>query len=137
MPSRLLPVGMWAIMLVFIGIGCESKWKSMEVTATAYTTPNAKKEKDKHNVTAWGHRLEPGMKAIAVSRDLIPLGLTNETKVKIKGFKGEYLVLDKMNKRWHKKIDIYFGHNRKAADEWGKRPVIISWNPKLENPSKR
>jgi len=137
MQSRLLTVGIWAIMLVFIGTGCESKWKSMEVTATAYATPGDNKEKDKHNITAWGHRLEPGMKAIAVSRDLIPLGLTNETKVKIKGLKGEYLVLDKMNERWHKRIDIYFGHDRKAAKEWGKQSLTISWKPKREKASKR
>ena len=67
------------------------------------------------------------MKVIAVSQDLIPVGLDRRTPVKIEGFPGVYLVLDKMNKRWEKRIDIYMGHDIKAARAWGKRQVEISW----------
>lgn len=55
------------------------------------------------------------------------MGLTHNTKVKIKGLDGHYLVLDKMNKRWTKKIDIYMGVDVKAAKAWGKKKVTISW----------
>jgi len=74
-------------------------------------------------------RLKPGMKVIAVSRDLLNVyGLKHKQKVRIKGLKGEYLVLDKMNKRWRKKIDIYMGMDKKKAFRWGKRKVEILWN---------
>jgi 3D (Asp-Asp-Asp) domain-containing protein len=65
------------------------------------------------------------MKAIAVSRDLIPLGLTHETRVCVEGLPGEYRVLDKMAKRWQRKIDIYMGVDVQAARSWGRRTVRI------------
>ena len=75
-----------------------------------------------------GDRLKSTTKAIAVSRDLLlEYGLKHGTKVRIKGLSGEFLVLDKMNKRWRKQIDIYMGMNRKAAFKWGKRKVELSW----------
>jgi 3D (Asp-Asp-Asp) domain-containing protein len=67
------------------------------------------------------------MKAIAVSRDLIPVGLDHKTEVSIEGLKGKYVVLDKMNKRWKQKIDIYMGLDEHKARNWGKRKVNISW----------
>lgn len=103
------------------------KTKTMEVTATAYNSLASQTHKDHPNLTAWGDVLTPGMKAIAVSRDLIPLGLTHNTEVKIEGLPGTWRVLDKMNKRWTKKIDIYMGLDEEVAREWGKRKVTISW----------
>ncbi|MDF1821961.1 MAG: hypothetical protein P1U64_10320 [Alcanivoracaceae bacterium] len=100
---------------------------TMEVTASAYTMAESETKKGNVGLAAWGDQLEPGMKAIAVSRDLIDEGLTHETPVRIEGLEGEYLVLDKMNKRWEEKIDIFMGTDQKAAREWGKRTVTISW----------
>jgi 3D (Asp-Asp-Asp) domain-containing protein len=99
----------------------------MEVTATAYTMAEAETKKGNVGLAAWGDQLEPGMKAIAVSRDLIDMGLDHGTKVRIEGLEGTYVVLDKMNKRWEKKIDIFMGRNRTRAREWGKRTVTIHW----------
>ncbi|MGK0271355.1 MAG: 3D (Asp-Asp-Asp) domain-containing protein, partial [Cocleimonas sp.] len=83
--------------------------KRLKVTATAYTSHVGQTDSTP-NIAAWGDRLKPGMKVIAVSRDLLKVyGLKHKQKVRIKGLKGEYLVLDKMNKRWRKKIDIYMG----------------------------
>lgn len=76
---------------------------------------------------AWGDTLKPGMKSIAVSRDLLDSGLTYGTKVQIEGLPGEYVVLDKMNARWDNKIDIYMGESRKDALEWGNKEVTIRW----------
>jgi hypothetical protein len=39
------------------------------------------------------------MKAVAVSRDLIEMGLSHGIKVSIDGMDGTYTVMDKMNKR--------------------------------------
>ncbi len=114
------------VVMVLI-IGCSEKINSLEVTATAYTSNRAETDSTP-TLTAWGDTLKPGMKAIAVSRDLIEMGLSHGVEVSIKGFKGKYTVRDKMNKRWKKKIDIYMGLDTKAAREWGKQKVVIYWN---------
>lgn len=102
--------------------------KRLKVTATAYTSHVAQTDSTP-NIAAWGDRLKPGMKAIAVSRDLLHVyGLKHKQKVRIKGLQGEYVVLDKMNKRWRKKIDIYMGLDKKKAFRWGRRKVEILWN---------
>ncbi|ELR64035.1 hypothetical protein C942_03116 [Photobacterium marinum] len=99
--------------------------KSLRVTATAYNSVRAQTN-DNPSIAAWGDRLKPGMKAIAVSRDLLKMGLTRGTRVKISGLPGEYVVLDKMNKRWSRKIDIYMGTDVRAAKNWGRRKVTIT-----------
>ncbi|MBS3778836.1 MAG: 3D domain-containing protein [Desulfovermiculus sp.] len=101
--------------------------KSMQVTATAYTMDEAETKKGHVGLAAWGDQLEPGMKVIAVSRDLIAKGLDHNTKVRIEGLDGTYVVRDKMNKRWKKKIDIFMGNDRQKALKWGKRKVRIYW----------
>jgi len=103
------------------------KKRVLRVTATAYTS-HVNQTDSTPNIAAWGDRLKPGMKVIAVSRDLLyKYGMKHRTKVKISGLKGTYLVLDKMNKRWRKKIDIYMGKDIKAAMQWGVRKVKITW----------
>lgn len=115
---------------VLLGIGWKVPnpvlWNSMEVTATAYnSTPG---QTSGHPfIAAWGDRLKPGMKCIAVSRDLIPLGLDHRTKVYIENIGGPYLVLDKTNKRFEKRIDIYYGVDVQAAREFGVKEVTIYW----------
>ena len=113
-------------LLVFMLSGCSNGESSMEVTATAYTSSPGETDSTP-SLAAWGDTLKPGMKSIAVSRDLIAAGLTHNTKVRIEGLEGEYRVLDKMNRRWEKKIDIYMGEDRKKALQWGKRKVTIYW----------
>ncbi|WP_160061957.1 3D domain-containing protein [Psychromonas sp. L1A2] len=100
--------------------------QSLTVTASAYTSSVGETDSTP-NHAAWGDKLKPGMKSIAVSRDLIKLGLTHQQEVKIEGFEGTFRVLDKMNKRWKKKIDIYMGKDVEKAREWGKQQVVIYW----------
>src|SRR5699024_1588259 len=115
------------VSLIILGCG-SSDQHSMEVTATAYTL-RPKETKNHHiGLAAWGDQLKPGMKAIAVSRDLIQLRLTHNTKVNSEGLPGTYRVLDKMNKRWSKKIDILMGNNVSKAKKWGRRKVTIYWS---------
>jgi len=106
------------------------KTKSMEVVATAYNSVEHQTKKGNPSLAAWGDILEPGERAIAVSRDLIKMGLYHNEEVEIEGLPGVYIVKDKMNKRWTKKIDIYMGLDEEAAIEWGKQDVQISFNPK-------
>jgi len=101
--------------------------KKLRVTATAYTSHRNQTDKTPF-LAAWNNRLRPGMKIIAVSRDLITrYGLRNGSRVRIGGLKGYYLVRDKMNKRYRKRIDIYMGMNKRRALRWGRRSVVIYW----------
>jgi len=100
--------------------------QSLRVTASAYTSRVGETDSTP-NIAAWGDTLRPGMKSIAVSRDLIKMGLTHNQEVRIEGFEGTFRVLDKMHYRWKKKIDIYMGNNVQKAKQWGRREVIIHW----------
>jgi len=113
------------IMASLVLTGCDEE-RSQQVTATAY---NSVKSQTQGNpaLAAWGDILKPGMKAIAVSRDLIAKGLTHGTEVEIEGLSGVYIVRDKMNKRWKDKIDIYMGTDVAAARQWGQKTVTITW----------
>jgi len=117
------------IFLFILNVSCESDkytWQTIEVTATAYNSL-AYQTSSNPNITAFGDSLIPGKKYIAVSRDLLDLGLTHNTPVKIEGFDNVYIVKDKMNKRWKKRIDIYMGIDVKKAKKWGKQRVNISY----------
>lgn len=83
----------------------------LEVTATAYTS-SVNETDSTPSISAWGDRLSPSMRVVAVS---------------IEGFEKDFIVLDKMNKRWKKKIDTYMGKDKRAARQWGKKKVNICW----------
>ena len=119
------------ILLLFSGCNTGDT-KTMEVEASAYNSVKSQTDNNSPTIAAWGDELKPGMKCIAVSRDLIALGLTHNTEVKIEGLPGTYLVKDKMNKRWEKKIDIYMGNDVKAARQWGLKKLTIKWKVKPE-----
>lgn len=112
----------------FLSSKCEDRQtKSLEVEATAYNSIASQSGGSNPAVGAWGDTLDPSVKSIAVSQDLIELGLTHGSKVQIEGLPGEYLVLDKMHYRWEKKIDIYMGTDVNKAREWGIKKVTIRW----------
>ena len=99
----------------------------LRVTATAYSSHGNQTDSTPF-LAAWNNRLHPGMKVIAVSRDLLyKYGMKNGTRVRIGGLPGIYRVRDKMNKRYRKRIDIYMGTNRRRALRWGRRSVMIYW----------
>ncbi len=101
--------------------------RKLRVTATAYTSHRGQTDKTPF-LAAWNNRLRPGMKIIAVSRDMLKRhGLRNGSKVKIGGLSGYYTVRDKMNKRFRKRIDIYMGLNKRRALRWGRRSVMLYW----------
>jgi 3D (Asp-Asp-Asp) domain-containing protein len=104
----------------------QEKQQSLLVTATAFNSL-PKQGQGNPNVGAWGDRITPGMNAVAVSADLVSLGLTRGTKVRIEGLRNEYVVLDRMPEKWKKRIDIYMGTDAKAARAWGRREVNIYW----------
>ncbi len=106
-------------------------WIPLEVTATAYNAVESQTSA-LVNIAAWGDTLKPGMKCIAVSRDLINKGLKYNTPVKIEGFEGVFLVKDKMHSRWENRIDIFMGLDVDKAREWGRKKVIIEYAVPVE-----
>jgi 3D (Asp-Asp-Asp) domain-containing protein len=105
---------------------------SLNVTATAYNSTHAQTDATPEH-GAWGDDLDaaikPGVRVIAVSPDLLDRGLRRGQRVRIHGLKGEFVVLDKMPRRWRNKIDIYMQKDVPAARKWGRRRVKISWEP--------
>jgi 3D (Asp-Asp-Asp) domain-containing protein len=100
--------------------------RKIKVIATAYNSLAYQTNANSH-ITAFGDSLKPGFKYIAVSRDLLDSGLVHNTKVKIEGFDDIFIVKDKMNRRWRKRIDIYMGTDVKKAKQWGKQKVDIEY----------
>ena len=101
--------------------------RTLSVTATAFNSLPKQGQGDP-SVGAWGDRITPGMNAIAVSADLLSIGLNRGTRVRIEGLSNEYVVLDRMPAKWKKRIDIYMGNDVKAARAWGRREVTIYWS---------
>ncbi len=116
------------ILLVIIVFSCKEKeeWCTLEVVATAYNSTKWQTDGDPF-ITAWGDTLNQETKSVAVSNDLIKLGLTRNTKVKIEGLEGIFIVNDRMHAKWKKRIDIYFGTDVKAARAWGRKKVRIQY----------
>jgi 3D (Asp-Asp-Asp) domain-containing protein len=102
-------------------------WVPLQVTATAYNSLPYQTSYEHPGITAWGDSIKPGLKWIAVSRDLLNNGLSYNTMVKIDTFEGVYCVKDKMHSRWKNRIDIYMGENVKKAKKWGRRKLTIKY----------
>ncbi len=106
--------------------------RTLSVKASAYNSVRSQTDRDP-TLTAFGERLRPGMRTIAVSRDLEALGLSHGTRVRIDELPGEWRVADRMSRRHSGAIDLYFGTDVRAAREWGRRSVTIRWNHPLED----
>lgn len=102
---------------------------TITVTATAYNATHEQTDSTPH-IGAWGDHLDtavkPGLRVIAVSPDLLEKGLRRGQRVRIQGLKGEFVVLDKMPRRWKNRIDIYMQQDIRGARKWGKRRVKVS-----------
>ena len=100
--------------------------RAMKVTATAYNSTVAQTDGDP-DIGACNERIAPGKNVIAVSRDLFSMGLECGTEVALEGFDENFTVLDKMSKRFSKRIDIHMGKKIRKAKEWGKQELMIWW----------
>jgi len=100
----------------------ERRWLAVDVTA--YNATVAQTDGNPWTA-AWGDRLRPGMRAIAVSRDLLSLGLGHGARVEIDGLPGHYVVLDKTHRRWTRRVDLFMGKDVGKALRWGKRKMRI------------
>ncbi|MGB5275185.1 MAG: hypothetical protein WBN39_14115 [Flavobacteriaceae bacterium] len=107
-------------------------WKTVMVNVSAYNSLESQTD-SVPNVAAWGDTLKPGMKSIAVSRDLLEMGLDYNTHVIIEGLEGIHLVKDKMHSKWKQKIDIYMGEDVTKAREWGRKKLKIRYRVKRDS----
>lgn len=98
----------------------------LEVTVTAYNSVPGQTA-DNPTIGAWGDELTGGDRSVAVSRDLIPRGLDHGARLRVEGLPGHYVVRDKMNGRWQRRIDLHLGEDRQAAREWGRQQRMIYW----------
>jgi 3D (Asp-Asp-Asp) domain-containing protein len=110
--------------------------RSLAVTSTAYNSLPGQTQGDPH-VAAWGDVLVPGVRALAVSPDLVKLGLRRGVHVRIDGLRGEFVVLDRMPSRWRRRVDLYMGTDEAAALDWGRRKVRIRFDPERVAPLTR
>jgi 3D (Asp-Asp-Asp) domain-containing protein len=98
--------------------------RDFEVEATAYNSRSGQADGDPQE-TAFGMRLRPGMRVIAVSDDLYEQGLREGVRVRIDELPGVWEVGDRMASRWRKRIDVYMGDDEAAARQWGTRRVKL------------
>lgn len=126
---RLRQAGMLAVVMLVAAFmtPAYAGYHSTIVTVTAYTSSPRQTQGDPYRA-AWGNYLHPGERAVAVSPDLLALGLRHGTKVAIAGFKHDFVVLDKTNSSAHRLIDIYMGNDLHAAKEFGRKRLRIWWH---------
>jgi len=117
-------------LLLFFLLACQEEdpyfWTELEVKATAYNSTRAQTDGNP-SIAAWGDTLKPGMRCIAISRDLMALGIRHNTPIKIEGLDSIYLVKDKMHRRKRNQIDIYMGMDITKAKEWGVKKLKIKY----------
>ena len=104
----------------------DKDWDTLCVTATAYNS-RAYQTDGNPSITAWGDTLKPGMNVIAISRDLMDLGIDHNSQVKIEGFDSVFVVKDKMHYRWRHRIDIYMGNDVQKAREFGRKKLNLAY----------
>lgn len=122
------------IVLFLVLFSCKEKetdeskfnWYIHEVTVSAYNSVFWQTQGNP-NITAWGDTLKSGIKVVAVSRDLLALGIEHNTMLTIESLPDTFYVKDKMNCRWRNRIDIYMGKNIRKAREWGRKKLFICY----------
>jgi hypothetical protein len=76
---------------------------------------------------SWGDELRPGMKALAVSPDLVQRGLGRGTRVRIEGMPPSYRVRHQLGADTRERIEIFMGTDADAARRWHERRARIWW----------
>ena len=108
----------------------EEDWDTLKVTVSAFNSVGYQTAGNNPNLAAWGDTLKPGMNAVAISRDLIDLGLDHDVEIRIQGFDSVFLIKDKMHYRWKKRVDIYMGKDIVKARNFGRKKLEIYYRKK-------
>jgi 3D (Asp-Asp-Asp) domain-containing protein len=102
--------------------------KSEIVSVSAYNNVESQTDATP-NICAWGDKIRPGI--VAVSRDLLKgkYNFNRNKKIYFPELDRHYTVLDKMNKRYSKTMDIFMGKNIQKARKFGRKKMKIYWIP--------
>jgi 3D (Asp-Asp-Asp) domain-containing protein len=125
----LVALALWTTSGVVFAAKAQASERSLTVTVTAFNATKAQTD-GKPRLGAWGDKLDaPGIRAVAVSPDLLAKGLGHGTRIRIEGLDGEYVVLDRTSGKWKNRVDVFMGTDVAAAKRFGKKRLKISWTP--------
>lgn len=115
----------WLILALWSSLA-KADYRSTKVTVTAYNSVAWQTDSTPW-IGACNIRLKESLRPIAVSRDLFEQGLDCGTKVALEGRQAEFVVMDKMNARWRKRIDLFMGLDIDRARRFGAKSLRIWW----------
>jgi len=75
----------------------------------------------------WGDELKPGIKALAVSPDLVARGMGPGTRVRIEGMPSGYRVRDQLPDGTRERIEIFMGTDAASVEHFGEKRMRIWW----------
>lgn len=75
----------------------------------------------------WGDELKPGIKALAVSPDLVARGLSRGTRVRIEGMPSSYRVRDQLADGTRERVEIFMGTDAASVERFGEHRMQIWW----------
>jgi hypothetical protein len=75
----------------------------------------------------WGDELKPGIKAVAVSPDLVARGLSQGTRVRIEGLPSAYRVRDQLPDGTRERIEIFMGTDAASVARFGEQRMRVWW----------
>jgi hypothetical protein len=116
--------GLALLVACALGLGCAREGEVLTVTASARLPAGGPGAVERG---AWGDEIRPGVKAIAVSSDLVERGLVPGVRVRIEGFAGSYAVLDRLPPGRTRHIAVFAGLEPEAARRMEERQVRIYW----------
>jgi len=119
--------------------------KTLIAKVTCYNPDDPKQTSpESHGITAFDHKFKLGDNIIAMSHDLVKAGFTEDSVVKVEGFKQHFIVKDTMNKRHRKSADIAISDRgttlkkrKEKALDFGKQYLRITKIGQLANNDKR
>jgi len=113
-------------LLAFLLAACRPHGETASVDVGAFAiglrAPDAEPRRG-----SWGDELVPGMKALAVSPDLVERGLVNGTRVRIEGLPPSFRVRDRLPEGTHERVEIFMGTDAESAQRWHERRARIWW----------
>jgi 3D (Asp-Asp-Asp) domain-containing protein len=118
----LLPI----LALLALGTACARRGETAAVSVGAFAIPLRPRGSEPWRGT-WGDELVPGMRALAVSPDLVARGVIRGTRVRIEGMPASYRVRHELGAEAHERVEIFMGTDTEAARRFGERRARIWW----------
>jgi hypothetical protein len=107
-------------------VACPSRGEVATVTVAAFSIALRAPGEDPLR-GRWGDELKPGIKAVAVSPDLVARGLSQGTRVRIEGLPSAYRVRDQLADGTLERVEIFMGTDAASAERFGEKRMRIWW----------